>query len=112
MSRKRVISVRCPTCRKLVLQEEPDFPFCSERCRLIDLGKWATPLNEADQYGEAGYASNQLGGRGPTQVRQHVEGGRSAAARQTQNPEQPADSDSAEDDVRSRRRKTPGGRAQ
>jgi endogenous inhibitor of DNA gyrase (YacG/DUF329 family) len=19
-----------------------DFPFCSERCRLIDLGKWAT----------------------------------------------------------------------
>ena len=20
----------------------PDFPFCSERCRLIDLGKWAS----------------------------------------------------------------------
>jgi endogenous inhibitor of DNA gyrase (YacG/DUF329 family) len=20
----------------------PDFPFCSERCRSIDLGKWAT----------------------------------------------------------------------
>jgi hypothetical protein len=21
---------------------DPDFPFCSERCRLIDLGKWAS----------------------------------------------------------------------
>ena len=23
-------------------QRSPDFPFCSERCRLIDLGKWAS----------------------------------------------------------------------
>jgi len=35
---------RCPTCRKAV-ETEPgkrpkDFPFCSERCRLLDLGKW------------------------------------------------------------------------
>ena len=21
---------------------DPDFPFCSDRCRKIDLGKWAT----------------------------------------------------------------------
>jgi endogenous inhibitor of DNA gyrase (YacG/DUF329 family) len=21
---------------------DPEFPFCSERCRLIDLGKWAS----------------------------------------------------------------------
>jgi len=40
--RKKVSSLRCPTCRNLVLREEPDFPFCSERCRLIDLGKWAS----------------------------------------------------------------------
>jgi endogenous inhibitor of DNA gyrase (YacG/DUF329 family) len=25
-----------------VLQSDEQFPFCSERCRLIDLGKWAS----------------------------------------------------------------------
>ena len=39
---KRIRSLRCPTCRTLVLRSSPDFPFCSERCRLIDLGKWAS----------------------------------------------------------------------
>ncbi len=34
--------VRGPTCRTLVPLDEPDVPFCSERCRLIDLGKWAS----------------------------------------------------------------------
>lgn len=42
MPRKKILSLRCPTCRKLVLRDDPDFPFCSERCRLIDLGKWAS----------------------------------------------------------------------
>ncbi len=32
---------RCPTCRQLVLASGEDFPFCSDRCRKIDLGKWA-----------------------------------------------------------------------
>ena len=33
--------VRCPTCRAEVSwQENPHRPFCSERCRLIDLGAW------------------------------------------------------------------------
>jgi endogenous inhibitor of DNA gyrase (YacG/DUF329 family) len=39
---KRVRSLRCPTCRKPVKSTDPDFPFCSERCRLVDLGKWAS----------------------------------------------------------------------
>jgi endogenous inhibitor of DNA gyrase (YacG/DUF329 family) len=26
----------------LVLISNEDFPFCSDRCRLIDLGKWAS----------------------------------------------------------------------
>ena len=39
---KRVLSLRCPTCRKVVLRSEAEFPFCSDRCRLIDLGKWAS----------------------------------------------------------------------
>lgn len=40
--RKSTPSLRCPTCRKIVLARDPEFPFCSERCRLIDLGKWAS----------------------------------------------------------------------
>lgn len=35
------LKVKCPTCRKEVLWEEnPHRPFCSDRCRLIDLGAW------------------------------------------------------------------------
>lgn len=34
--------VRCPICRAEVSWEEnPHRPFCSERCRLIDLGAWS-----------------------------------------------------------------------
>ena len=40
--RKKPISLRCPTCRTIVLKTDPEFPFCSDRCRLIDLGKWAS----------------------------------------------------------------------
>jgi uncharacterized protein len=41
-AKKKVTSLRCPTCSKIVLKDEPDFPFCSERCRTVDLGKWAS----------------------------------------------------------------------
>lgn len=31
----------CPTCRKEFQSDDgPSMPFCSERCRLIDLGRW------------------------------------------------------------------------
>ncbi|MCX9155872.1 DNA gyrase inhibitor YacG [Niveibacterium sp. 24ML] len=35
--------VKCPTCSKPVewLPENRWRPFCSERCKLIDLGAWA-----------------------------------------------------------------------
>ena len=42
MPRKPTIKLRCPICKKPVKAGEPDFPFCSDRCRSIDLGKWAT----------------------------------------------------------------------
>ena len=42
MTRKRVLKLSCPTCKKPVQRDNADFPFCSERCRLIDLGKWAS----------------------------------------------------------------------
>ncbi len=34
--------VRCPTCGRRVpwRTDNPWRPFCSERCRLIDLGEW------------------------------------------------------------------------
>jgi endogenous inhibitor of DNA gyrase (YacG/DUF329 family) len=48
-------TLRCPTCRTLVLEKNEDFPFCSDRCRRIDLGKWAsgdykvsTPIQDPD----------------------------------------------------------------
>ena len=32
----------CPICHKVVLATDENFPFCSDRCRLLDLGKWAS----------------------------------------------------------------------
>jgi endogenous inhibitor of DNA gyrase (YacG/DUF329 family) len=57
------MTYRCPTCKGFV--KAPDaqdadsarfFPFCSERCRLIDLGAWldgaykiSTPVEKTDE---------------------------------------------------------------
>ena len=35
-------ALRCPTCKTLVTAGGEDYPFCSDRCRRIDLGKWAS----------------------------------------------------------------------
>jgi endogenous inhibitor of DNA gyrase (YacG/DUF329 family) len=42
MPRKRSLKLRCPICKKPAKATDPDFPFCSDHCRLIDLGKWAS----------------------------------------------------------------------
>jgi endogenous inhibitor of DNA gyrase (YacG/DUF329 family) len=37
------MKITCPVCKKKTTWEEnPWRPFCSERCKLIDLGKWAS----------------------------------------------------------------------
>ncbi len=38
------LTVECPTCKAPVVwsASSPDRPFCSHRCRLIDLGAWAS----------------------------------------------------------------------
>lgn len=38
------LTVKCPTCQtEVVWSAAATFrPFCSERCRLIDLGEWAS----------------------------------------------------------------------
>jgi uncharacterized protein len=39
-----MIRGRCPTCSKsyaiAAIDALPSFPFCCERCRLVDLGRW------------------------------------------------------------------------
>ena len=51
-----MIQGRCPICARsfqtATLDDWPTFPFCSERCRLVDLGRWidgdyAIPSREA-----------------------------------------------------------------
>lgn len=39
---KEIRILRCPICRTLVTASDEDFPFCSDRCKMIDLGKWAS----------------------------------------------------------------------
>jgi len=56
MPRKRSLKLRCPICKKAVKNSDAEFPFCSERCRSIDLGKWASgayviasPVDDAEE---------------------------------------------------------------
>jgi endogenous inhibitor of DNA gyrase (YacG/DUF329 family) len=37
-------TVKCPTCGRSIewSDQSPFRPFCSERCRIIDLGAWLT----------------------------------------------------------------------
>ncbi|MEW6053223.1 MAG: DNA gyrase inhibitor YacG [Nitrospirota bacterium] len=35
------MQIACPVCKnKTTWEENPWKPFCSERCKLLDLGKW------------------------------------------------------------------------
>ncbi len=44
MTDKPPLKVTCPTCKGTAIYSttNPWRPFCSERCREIDLGAWAT----------------------------------------------------------------------
>lgn len=42
MPRKKTLKLRCPICKKAVKSSDAEFPFCSQRCRTVDLGKWAS----------------------------------------------------------------------
>ena len=33
--------MKCPICKREVALKSAEAPFCSERCRLTDLGNWA-----------------------------------------------------------------------
>ena len=61
MAKKQSV-VTCPQCGKeLVWSSDNHYrPFCGERCKLIDLGQWATesyriPLSESGEEEEPPY---------------------------------------------------------
>ena len=65
------MAFRCPICRKPV--EPPDdqdgrdrakhsyFPFCSDRCKLIDLGRWLDDKYQIPVVGEDSAETNNPG---------------------------------------------------
>lgn len=37
------MKTRCPTCRGVAVKDgNKVFPFCNERCQMVDLGRWLT----------------------------------------------------------------------
>jgi hypothetical protein len=68
--KKSVKVLHCPTCGMLVQFTDEDFPFCSDRCRKIDLGKWASgvykissPVLDPEVLEDLGGAGTDRGGR-------------------------------------------------
>lgn len=62
--------MKCPTCGKSIEWKDNQFrPFCSERCQLIDLGRWVEgeyrvpgeplPEDHAEQVPTRGEAENE-----------------------------------------------------
>jgi uncharacterized protein len=58
--------MKCPICHKeTTWKDNPYRPFCSERCKMLDLGKWASgdyrvKGEESDQGSEKGSAEEEL----------------------------------------------------
>ncbi|RJQ14677.1 MAG: DNA gyrase inhibitor YacG [Nitrospiraceae bacterium] len=51
------MKIKCPTCKKWTeWKDNPFRPFCSERCKLIDLGAWAS-----DEYKIEGRPEDEAG---------------------------------------------------
>jgi len=51
--------MKCPICKKEISENAEFFPFCSDRCRIIDLGNWAsekyvisTPIHPPEEESE------------------------------------------------------------
>jgi uncharacterized protein len=59
--------LKCPICKKAVAVDDPNVPFCSDRCRTIDLGKWASgdykissPILDPDLLEDLEHAQQQM----------------------------------------------------
>jgi len=53
-------TIKCPTCQKELIwsAKEQWRPFCCERCKLIDLGEWASENHRIK--GEPTFSENGL----------------------------------------------------
>ena len=58
--------VRCPQCGALVeyRTDNPSRPFCSSRCKLIDLGAWAEERYAISGSNDVGEKSDEQDGNG------------------------------------------------
>jgi len=64
------MTYECPICKKSVdSAKDAEFPFCSERCRLLDLGAWAAekyvvsePIFDEEEIPEADRRALREGG--------------------------------------------------
>ena len=62
--------MKCPSCQKAVSREKGEkrpisWPFCSKRCKMIDLGKWVNeeykiPIRQAPSEEEITELENAL----------------------------------------------------
>lgn len=57
---------KCLICSKPAVREAKHYPFCSERCRTVDLGNWVSgryvisrPLTEADEHFQPGEEASE-----------------------------------------------------
>jgi endogenous inhibitor of DNA gyrase (YacG/DUF329 family) len=66
-----LVRVKCPTCRVEVAWDGNPFrPFCSDRCKTLDLGAWMSehyriPGKEEDASGDPEASTSRSGGDTP-----------------------------------------------
>lgn len=61
VQRRAAVQMMCSTCgRRFLLDESPTPPFCSERCQLIDLGRWLDEEIGVPHEGGAGDAPDRV----------------------------------------------------
>ena len=71
--KKKAKVFKCPTCGMLVLIDGEDFPFCTDRCRKIDLGKWASGVYKISSPILDPEVLEDLGGSGTSRDRDEYE---------------------------------------
>jgi len=61
--------MKCPQCGKEIKDpKQPGRPFCSDRCKLIDLGKWIS-----EDYRVAAVETDETDGEAPMTLKDPVE---------------------------------------
>ena len=60
ISAENILTVKCPVCKRALAwsHDFPFRPFCSERCKLIDLGAWAAEENRIPESVETRFDFN------------------------------------------------------